>query len=303
MMLAWPAMNSTAADRPSPIWTVDLKPLGYKPNACMGQKTTLRFWHQYLVVGTAPVPLLGLGPKTDKDIVEAEPYAPVTLVFDISNKKIVSPDVIAHADWEPLPENSPLPGWDPSRKDESFVQARWKDMAIIRDNRSGDMFLQKPGRERVLLYTSSFITNASFAGPDQILIRRDVLNETGRRKFTLKMAGDEDVLAFDKMGTRLATRRLHQSFGRALRDFGSEGYNPNLVLVQVFSSENGSQLFRYEFKSPDPEQHLWGEPWTQYNRTIALSEDGTLLALVQDSKLLVFQLPVSGMKNPERGEK
>lgn len=269
--------NAQSADQPAPLWKIDLRPLGYK-HVFIGRKTTVRFWRNYLVIEQASVPVTVQDSKTHDNAIRTDPAPPSQWVFDVRDHKQVSPTTIAHAEWEPLPEITPYPGWEFLREDHIYVTARWKDMVISRHTRTGDMYLDEPGQERKTICH----------GDDQCRWGGLVFVSAKR------LAVCSQYMAMDGTGKRYARYETYlggffpQLFNSlSMGEVGAE----NRASVRVFSVDNDRELFVFKWKEKQAETVSLNEPRTQYNRLIALSEDGSLLAVVRRSELLLFQLP------------
>ena len=109
------------------------------------------------------------------------------------------------------------------------------------------------------------------------------------------------VFALDRLGKRFAGYETRQSGLRAWRcgfenSFGDDAFGcdrENQAAVTVFSAQDGGKIFQYEWKVDEQQEQrtYGGQPFLEYNHLIALNDDGSLLALVKGTELLVFQLP------------
>lgn len=248
VLLSCLAANSRVVDEPAPLWKIDLRSLGYK-HTFIGRKTTVRFWRNYLVIEQASVPVLAQDPKTHKDAIRTDPAPPSRWVFDIRDHKPVSPEVVANADFEPLPEIAPYPGWKFLEEDHMYVTGRWNKMTITRHTRSGNMYMDEPGRERKTICSGDaqcFYGNMAFVSPQRI-------------------ARGSQYMAMDGIGKRYA--RYETSVGgfwpQLSGAMGAQSVESNRASVRVLSAESDKELFSYKWKEKAAETPSTNEPRVQ----------------------------------------
>jgi hypothetical protein len=115
-----------------------------------------------------------------------------------------------------------------------------------------------------------------------------VVDKSGELKYKLPSFGATimDYYAVNREGTRFAVRDAIESKGEVLGgllSLGAEHSSPfNAGRVRVFTAGDGQKLFEYK----------WGLSKYEHDasRRIALSDDGSLLALLDGFRLLIFQL-------------
>src|SRR5437660_12652334 len=88
-----------ADDTPSPAWKINLAKLGYRPYAYFAQKTTVRFWRQYIVIEAAGGSCLRYDKASRKEKIITDVKPPAIRVVDIAAQQVVSKDVIAVVQW------------------------------------------------------------------------------------------------------------------------------------------------------------------------------------------------------------
>lgn len=292
------AAHSFAADQPKPLWTVDLRPLGYKPPSC-GWKTTVRFWQQHLFIELKPVPTLRQDPKTHKTSIYPDAGPAKLWVFDVNNGQPVSAGASVPS-WEALPETAVPDYFRTDLNQNEIEMGRWRGMKILRESNSEKLYLEREGQPRTVLFSGGDRASAAFLAPDRLLIGvrmkiqgKDgslVVDSRGSQTYALEEAFD--YLALDGMGSRFAGYEAHISGLRSvLAAAGDTNFEPNRASVQVFSARDGKNIFHYSWKGKNEQTIAMNEPSLQYNRLIALSDDGSQLAVVRGHELLLFNLP------------
>jgi hypothetical protein len=195
-----------------------------------------------------------------------------------------------------MESRTPAPGDD--------VMARWRGMTLTRDA-ANRVWLQEPGGDKLLIFSRrAYYHFATFLAPDRILIagpiddkpdsaisthHQWVVDRSGELKYKLPSfyANITDYYAVNRDGTRFAVRDAIESKAEVLGNvlsLGAEHNSPfNAGRVRVFAASDGRQLFEYK----------WGLGRYEHDasRRIALSDDGSLLALLDGFRLLIFQLP------------
>lgn len=143
-----------------------------------------------------------------------------------------------------------------------------------------DYYLHEPGSEKIHLAGGRCPADApSFLADERILIhacngRNSVINKQARKVYDLP-ALSFPYIALDHDGHSFAayernTTLLHQFEGT------------NRLRVRVFRSSDGKKLFEYRW-NPVHERTNDGR--------VALSEDGSIVALAQAGEILVFRIP------------
>jgi len=164
----------------------------------------------------------------------------------------------------------------------------WKGMVLeqiggigLRDEGPTEYYLRLPGKERVRLFHGNcWPGDPHFVGGDQILVNQCrgkaiVFNTKGRELYTFPRLS-EAYIALSDEGTRFAAYERSSSF---LHEF--EG--TNRLKVSVFRSSDGKKIFERKWHLED------GEGIN--DRRIALSRDGSILAIAHRGEVQIFFLP------------
>lgn len=263
-------LNIRGISEPRPAWEIDLRALGYSED-------------NKLIVGFCG-PLLRIHSGTGN----------TDLVFDtathqrMSDQRVAKELAVCHDSLrrEALPQRG-----------EDHIVARWKQMAIeqicdvescsqppgkpsVRDVK---YYLQKPNNRSVLLFHDHCLSRPPvFIGDEYTLffrcdLKAMVVNTDGEPVYRLP-AFAFPYIAVNRGGTRFAVYERDESFFHEL-----EG-TTDRVRVKVFQSSNGKKIFEARW-------HAKGES-TRDGR-IALSDDGSLIAVIHLGEVLVFTLPPS----------
>ncbi len=165
----------------------------------------------------------------------------------------------------------------------------WKEMVLeqvggigLGDEGPTEYYLRLPGKERVRLFHGNcWPEDPHFVGDDQILVNQCngkalVLNTKGRKLYSfprLSMA----YIALSDQGTRFAAYERSSSFLHEL-----EG-TTNRLKVRVFRSSDGKKIFERKWHRAEGEGTNDGQ--------IALSNDGSRLAIVRGQEVQIYLLP------------
>lgn len=261
-------MNFGANAEPKPAWSIDLQALGYAED-------------NKLIVGFCG-PLLRIHSGTSN----------TDLVFDTATRQRISNQQGARE----LPACHDSLWKEPLLRERGgHIVARWKQMAIeqvcdvescseppgqpaVRDVK---YYLKKPNNRSVLLFHDHCLSDSpAFIGDEYILFfscnsKDVVVNSDGEPVYSLPALAFP-YIAVNRGGTRFAVYERDESFFHEL-----EG-TTDRVRVKVFQSSNGKKMFEARW-------HTKGES-TRDGR-VALSDNGSLLAVIHSGKVLVFTLP------------
>ena len=255
----------SCATEQQPAARIDLHPFGYQTE--LWGDTAVRFSGLFLLV------------YADNNYTRT---MRLRLAFNTEARQLVSQKDMAGLS---LPDESRLRmQGGPSQ---AHIVARWKQMMIEEvvtvaskgpDRR--EYYLHEPDREKLLLFGGRCPSDSpNFLGDDRILIhlcnhRHIVVDKKGRKIYDLP-ALSLPYIAPALRGDRFVvyerdTTLFHQFEGT------------NRLRVKVFRSSDGKKLFEYRW-TPSNERTNDGR--------VALSDDGSLVALVQAGEILIFTLP------------
>jgi len=249
-----------------PLWKIDLSPFGYNPPV---NEVVLRFSGRLLVIY--------LGQQHSR------------FVFDKETHQQVPEDRLAGVALPPPIDfaagfgRKPFPAVN--------IIKRWKQMSIEEIGGIGlgqvpdaEFYLQEPGRPKVLLSRGGprcTPGDPEFVGDHYILLfpcsgKNVVVDKQGRKVYELPNLSNPYV-APNLEGTRFATYERDASF------FHSFEGTTNKLRVKVFHSSDGKKLFEYRWNVSDDEGISDGR--------VALSDDGSQVALVRGHEILIFPVP------------
>ena len=258
-----------------PLWKVDLRTLESQTK-WHGDEVGIKFVGHYLIVYSGSAPMPG----------HAEMHP--ALILDRDTGRLLTNETLIEAS---------LPQWDDCPRTryrepapvENIIDCRG-DMRLVQVGGIGGpgekvgatrIYLKQPGREDVLLFTENcFPGDPSFVGDDQILLSlcdsggsgyRGV-DRAGKKLYSIKLLFPYITVSRD--GTRFAAYERYATF---LHEISGTS---NRARVKVFRSTDGEKLFEYGW-------HLAEDEFDNDGR-IALSDDGSLIAIVQGNEILVF---------------
>ena len=287
---------------PEPLARIDLRPMGYQPSAQTGYNIALvKWWKQYVVIDSIFVICGKCGPDSTYN------YQPARrLVIDSSSGKAAPVEAVADAMLEPNPQDFDWKHEHPKTADGEVV-AKWRGMALVRGHNHRDLWLEEPGQEKKLIFSHQYFESAAFVAPDRILIigriqdkpdcsichvHLRVVDKSGELKYQLPAGlnpGLFDYYALNRDGTRFAVRDNIESGRDTVADTltlgQSTGFLLNTGIVKVYEAADGQKVFEYRWRVEKYEHDCFGR--------VALSDDGSLLAVIQNHDLLVFRLPAA----------
>jgi hypothetical protein len=219
------------------------------------------------------------------------------LVFDKEIQQIVAEDRLAAIQLPPR-EESPRTVLGGAISEGNTI-ARWKQMAIEeicdtehcsqppgkRAVRMAEYYMREPGKVKVLLFRINCLPDRPrFVGDEEILInlcngKNFVVNKKGQKLYDLPRLVWPYV-TLNHEGTRFVVYERDQSFFQ-----GFSGDCCDKRRVKVFRSSDGKKLFEYHWNGA-------GDDGINNGR-VALSDDGSLLALVRSHEVLVFTIPAT----------
>lgn len=255
---------------PGPMWRIDLHALGYGST----EEARVNFCGPFMVIN---------------------PHHASRLVFDTTTQERMPDDrasKIPLASCQDFAQRQPvLPISD------RHIVAYWKQMSIeqVCDVESCSQppgkprvrevtyYLESPGKPKLALFHLNCLPRApQFIGDSYILIflcdlKSIVVNTQGERIYEMA-ALSFPYVAVNHTGTRFAVYERDESFWHEL-----EG-TTNRVRVKVFQSSTGKKLLELRWR-------VNGES-TRDGR-LALSDEGSLLAIIRSGEVLVFAIPSS----------
>lgn len=250
------------------MWRIDLHALGYGST----EEARVNFCGPFIVVNPDPAS---------------------TLILDMTTKERI-PDYRASK----MPFCQDFAHRQPVlRVSDRHIVARWKEMVIEQvcdvescaqppgkpRVRNVTYYLESPGKPKLTLFHLNCLPRApQFVGDSYILVflcdlKGIVLNTQGERIYEMT-ALSFPYIALNSAGTRFAVYERDESFWHEL-----EG-TTNLVRVKVFQSSTGKKLLELRWR-------VNGES-TRDGR-VALSDEGSLLAIIRSGEVLVFAIPSS----------
>ena len=253
-----------------PMWRIDLHALGYGST----EEATVNFCGPFIAVSSDHALRLVFDTKTQGRIP------------DDRASKILLPYCQDFAQEQPLLSIS-----------DRHIVAHWKEMVIEQvcdvesctqppgkpRVRNVTYYLERPGKPKLTLFHLNCLPRApQFIGDSYILVflcdlKGIVLNTQGERIYQMA-ALSFPYIAVNSAGTRFAVYERDESFWHEL-----EG-TTNQVRVEVFQSSTGKKLLELRWR-------VNGES-TRDGR-VALSDDGSLLAIIRSGEVLVFAIPFS----------
>jgi hypothetical protein len=287
LLVACSLSLANAAEQ-TPVLRLDLRQFGYNEHAPAGpgSQTLSRIWFK-----GSSLTVEVLTRKYDAQHQWVGDNLSDTWTFDITSQKLVSKQ--AFVDLEPPPTYASF-SWAPGEV------ARWKEMIIARDDH-GALFLQQanqspivifPGSKERLRYTYDCPARAKFMGLDRIAIlncsrNAIVVDYRGQRKYTISTDLVDGNAVLNRDGTDFAVYQYSLSPKKWLL-FLANGLNEETFIpadqayVKVYSSQDGTELFKYAWRLDKDQRYDAG--------SVALSEDGSLVALIRNSELLIFRI-------------
>jgi hypothetical protein len=163
------------------------------------------------------------------------------------------------------------------------------------------LYLEEPDTGKILLNSGHHVESATFVAPDRFLVQGNfedkpgcaicnfhtvVLDKTGAARYKLDPY-NWGYIALNRAATRFALNDNTASSVRKriapLLIFSENVFYEDMGRVRLFSSEDGGKLFEYRWRLRTYENRAEGR--------VALSDDGSVLALIAGSHLLVFRIP------------
>jgi hypothetical protein len=227
-------------------------------------------------------------------------------VIDTANGKSVPAETLADVPPPDHPVEYRIDERRPQTAEGKLV-AEWRGMTLVVD-KDGKLSLLEPGRPKTRVFYRRLPTSrtATFLTPDRILIlarvpdRLDcslchehlwVVDKSGELKYKLPVElnpGMFDYYASSHDGTRFVIRdNIEAGRDLALNIItlgGASQFPFNTAVVKIHDAIGGEKLFEYRWRMTEDEEH-------DSSGRVALSDDGSLLAVIRDETLLVFQLP------------
>jgi hypothetical protein len=259
---------SSAAAEEQPIWRINLETYP----EMMTQNIVLRFYGDLLVINS-----------------EA---GNCVLIFDRKSQQMVDDKETRRAVSLLLVNSCPRTRFRKRFPEVNLLEC-WKEMVLeqvggigLSNEEPMEYYLRLPGNERVLLFHGSHRNcwpgDPHFVGDDQILVNQCngkslVLNTRGTKLYSFTKLS-EAYIALNDEGTRFAVFERSSSL---LHEF--EG--TNRLKVSVFRSADGRKIFERKW-------HLGDRDGINDGR-IALSNDGSLLAIARGGEVQIFRLPVT----------
>jgi hypothetical protein len=258
----------SSGDDQKPLWRIDLRAFGYEPQAW--GDTVIRFSGPLLLVYST-----------------YSYWSPMELrlAFDKETRQLVSKERLSAISVPPWKDCQRTEGRRPFPAVNTIDC--WKQMTIeqiARITHKGpdetEYYLREPGKEPILLFQGRCNDrDPHFVSDDYVLLtlcdlKNIVVNKQGQKVYDLPKLSDP-YITLNREGTRFAAYERDSSFFSEL-----EG-TTNRLRVKVFRSSDGEKLFEYHWRP-------------KYDRTndgrVALSDDGSLVALVQAGDILIFAL-------------
>ena len=287
------SLSLANAAAPEPVWRLDLRHFGYQEQAPadLTSQRLIRIWFN-----GASLTVEVLTQQYDGAQKEwSHPNLSDTWTFDMTSQKLISKQVYLH--FEPAPKYGPTT-WAPG------VVGRWKDATITRDDH-GALFLQHtgqqptvifPGNKERLRYAYDCPIGARFLGVDRIAVldcsrKAIVTDDRGQKKYMIATDLVEGNARLNRDGTDFTVYQYSLSPKKwPLVPFAVLSDEVTIAAdranVKVFSSKDGRQLFEYTWNLDKNERYNGGP--------VALSEDGSRLALIKNSELLIFPVAIAG---------
>lgn len=261
------------ADDRKPAWRVDLRQLPSRNP----EEITIRFSGPYLVVYAGSL----VYPGTETGWVRIP-----SLVFDSRSVQVLAEQTISQLtlpQWDECPRTRfrkmyPAVNLIDCRKSMSLEQIGGIGPGVTEP---AEFYLQEPGKEKVLIFRARKRCQPGdprFISDALILLRpcnnNVVVDKKGQKVYDMPSLTYYYVTV-NRNGTRFAVYERDISF---FNQFGGT----DRLRVKVFRPSNGEKLFDYRWHPADE--------LTNDGR-IALSDDGSLLAIVRGNEVLIFRLP------------
>lgn len=261
--------DGSRANAQKPSWRVDLRP--YESQWLNTYEVSIKFAGRYLLVYAKA-----------KDSASKQ----VSLVVNQETHQLIPKEEWSSwflPAWEECPRTrfrKPFP--------EANIISCWKQMVIeqiggigLRHVGESEYYLHARGKERVLLLREPCNVDPQFAGDRQIVVglckgENLVVDEQGKKIYDLPRLSEPHI-APNRESTRFV---VHECYGSIFQIEGADKRR-----VRVFRTSDGRKLFEYRW-------NLHGADGCEEGRA-ALSEDGSLVALLRGPEVLVFALPKS----------
>ena len=288
------------AGGPGPVKKIALQPFGFKrSNKDIATLTDIKWQGQYVVIRLTYMACGKCRPdSTNVACGECGPnstfnYIPgPRLVVDSATGQQMPPETVDDALLEPNPQDFLSENKSLSTAD-GEVLSQWRGMMLVR-NSGGKLWLEEPGHVKTLLLSRCDCQSAVFLGQDRILItgypfRQWVVDKSGAFKYKLPSvsASSMDYYALSRVGSRFAVRDIVGSKAKGIGELLSlDIYIAPLDIarVRVFAADDGQKLFEDEWHMEKHEIYTAAQG-------VALSDDGTLLAVIKGTDLLIFKVP------------
>jgi len=146
-----------------------------------------------------------------------------------------------------------------------------------------EYYLQEPGKEKVLLFRGNCnATDPRFVGDNRIFLhtcgtKNVVVDKRGQRLYKMPKLTDP-YIAVNREGTRFVVHERDSSF------LGQFNDTTDRKRMTVFRSSDGSKVFEYRWGQVEGDGLNDGR--------VALSDNGSLIALIRGRELMVFVIPL-----------
>jgi len=252
-----------------PVWRVDLRDVGYQFEEA---DTGLKFYGPFLVVYSGSIYSGSMVP---------------VLVFAQDTGQLISQERV---------QVIHLPRWNECGRtvfkkaspEINIIDCRGQMTleeigGIGRGVQKGDTeyYLQEPGREKVLLFRGHCPTgHPNFVSDEYILVTlctgKQVVDKEGHKVYEMPRLADP-YIAPNRDGTRFVVHERDSSFLGQFNDITDK------KRMKVFRSSDGKKLFEYHWGQVEGDGLNDGR--------VALSDDGSLAALIRGREMLVFAVP------------
>jgi hypothetical protein len=253
-----------------PVWHFDLRGVGFQFE---GADTGLKFYGQFLVVYSGSIYSGSMRP---------------VLVFAQDTGQLISQErgkVIYLPRWDECGRTIFKKASPEVNIIDCRGQMRLEQIGGIgRGVQKGDTeyYLQEPGKDKVLLSRGHCRPSAPhFISDKYVLVtlcngKRIVANKQGQKVYAMPKLSDIYV-APSLLGTRFAVHERDSSFLGQFNDITDK------KRMTVFRSSDGKKLFEYRWGDVDDDGLNDGR--------VALSDDGSLAALIRAREVMVFAVP------------
>ena len=254
-----------------PLWRLDLRDAGYQFEEA---ETSIKFYGPYLMVYSGSIDSGSMRRR---------------LVFEKENGRLVPQSQLAGVF---------LPLWDECGR--TLVKKAFPEVNVIdcrnqmkleqvggigRGAQKGDStyYLQEPGKEKVLLFRGHCnAIGPRFVGDNYILLNRCgarnvVVDKRGQKLYEMLRLVDP-YIATNREGTRFVVYERDSSFLGQFNDTSDK------KRIKVFRSSDGKKLLEYRWGLVDGDRLNDGR--------VALSDDGSLAALIHGREVMVFVVPL-----------